>query len=773
MLGKILNILVRGNHADSNKLTPEDGARNTPEDTALSIFGHGERSVTANDLSGANVITGDNNTIGNIDAAGLRELSKIQNPSRLRQLPLDVPDFQGRSAEEAELLATLAGESGAVSLTAINGMGGIGKTALAVRLAHKLKGRYRDAQLFIDLKGVSEPVTPEAALERLIHSFEPQAQLPENLEALQTIYRTLLSNCRTVVVLDNARDGEQVKPLLPPAPSIAIVTSRRSFALPGLVPKTLGKLDLQSSRALLRGLLPDNRRASDVELDALAKRCGYLPLALRAAGSFLAANSDWKISDYLQDLADTRQRLKGPDDQNLDVLMVLGFSAAQLRKDNTSLANRWCLLQVFPTDFDRAAVKMIWKAEDGETRDQLSQLIRWSMLEYDAENQRYRLHDLMRDVAANEAKTHKLDGAVGHAKVGHSIHYWDVLKQANALYMRGHDHVAEGLALYDRESVNITNGQALASTLLDAVKPLSSLSSSYANAGAHVLHLRLHPRTFVAWLEAAIVASRRAEDRQGENTHLGNLGIAYFKLGEITNAIESYELALAIARDIGDRRGEGSDLGNLGTAYAALGETLKAFEHYELALTIAREVGDRHGEGNFHSNLGIAYAKLGDVRKAIEQFKLSLTIARDVGDRLGEGNRLGNLGNAYANLGEMQKAIEHYQLALENARDIGNRRGVGAHLSNIGLAYANLGEFQKATSHFKQALPIARDIGDRQIQGDILGNLGNIYSLLGEIPMAIDFYEQALVTFEAIGSPQAETTRTKLAALKTPMGESI
>jgi tetratricopeptide (TPR) repeat protein len=213
------------------------------------------------------------------------------------------------------------------------------------------------------------------------------------------------------------------------------------------------------------------------------------------------------------------------------------------------------------------------------------------------------------------------------------------------LYWKGGDSLLSGLALFDRERTNIEAGYAWAATRLEASKE-SALAARYANAGANVLSLRLHPRDRIAWGEAALKGCREIGDRQGEGRTLTNMGLAYADLAETRKAIGYYEQALTIGRDIGDRRGEGNALGNLGNAYANLGETRKAIGYHEQILTIAREIGDRQGEGTALGNLGNAYANLGETRKAIAYYEQQLGITRKIGDRHGEGNALANMGLA-------------------------------------------------------------------------------------------------------------------------------
>jgi tetratricopeptide (TPR) repeat protein len=259
----------------------------------------------------------------------------------------------------------------------------------------------------------------------------------------------------------------------------------------------------------------------------------------------------------------------------------------------------------------------------------------------------------------------------------------------------------------------------------------------------------------IEYYEQALVIAREIGERRNENW-LGNIGNAYYQLGQVDKAIEYYEQALVIAREIDERRNEGNWLGNLGSAYSALGQVDKAIEYYEQALVIAREIGDRCGEGADLGNLGSAYYRLGQMYKAIEYYEQALVIAREIGERRNEGNWLGNLGSAYYRLGQVDKAIEYHEQALVIAREIGERRSEGADLGNLGLAYSDLCQVDKAIEYYEQALVIAREIGDRCGEGADLGNLGIAYRALGQVDKAIEYYEQALVIAREIGERHNE-----------------
>jgi CHAT domain-containing protein len=256
--------------------------------------------------------------------------------------------------------------------------------------------------------------------------------------------------------------------------------------------------------------------------------------------------------------------------------------------------------------------------------------------------------------------------------------------------------------------------------------------------------------------ENALQICRELKDRRWEAASLGSLGIAYQSLGQYPKAIEYHQQSLAIARKIGNRQGETDSLGNLGVAYKSLGQYPKAIEYQQQTLAIAREIGDRSTEAASLGNLGFAYGSLGQYPKAIEYQQQSLAIKREIGDRQGEGNSLGNLGLAYYLLGQYPKAIEYQQQHLAIAREIGHRQGEANSLDNLGLAYSSLGQYPKAIEYHQQSLAIEREIGDRQGEAGSLGNLGGAYYLLGQYPKVIEYHQQSLAIKKEIGDRQGE-----------------
>jgi tetratricopeptide (TPR) repeat protein len=613
----------------------------------------GDSGTAIADVCDSNIVTGSDNItseeiIGDIVRGNksVTHIYEVQPPtaSALHQLPTPPRDFTGRKEELDELTREI--ERGGATISGLQGQGGVGKTALALKLAEQLSPRFPDAQFYLDLKGTTQPLSPSDAMSHVIRAYYPTAKLPDGEAELSALYNSVLHGQRALLLMDNARDAAQVSPLIPPAGCVLLVTSRQHFTLPGLYARDLDTLPPDDARKLLLRIAP---RIGE-HADEIARLCGYLPLALRLAASALAERRNLSAADYVRRLTDAQRRLS-----LIEASLSLSYDLL-----TPELQKLWRALAVFPDTFDGAAAAFIWKMEQEATQDALGELVNHSLLDFDESTTRYSLHDLARLFA--DSRFINEERFTSQAR--YAVHYFDVLGEANDLYLQGGEAFMRGLSLFDAERTNIQAGQSWAANHADD-DTAARLCSSYPNAGIYVLQLRYHPREQVRWLEEALSAARKSNDRRGEVNALGNLGIAYAELGETRRAIEFYEQALAIQQEIGGRRSESAILGNLGLAYTNLGEMRRAIKFHEQALAIDREIGDRRGEGADLGNLGLAYNDLGETRRSIEFYEQALAIDREIGDRRGEGTALWNMSLALDVLGERNQAIAHAEAALK------------------------------------------------------------------------------------------------------------
>jgi tetratricopeptide (TPR) repeat protein len=593
---------------------------------------------------------------------------------KLHNLRAPVADFTGRTDDLAALKAALSpgGTPSIAHVTGLHGLGGVGKTELALKAAHELDAAYPDAALLFECQPGGVPLSPAALIAGVIRVYDTARRLPDDLPSLQGIYCEILAGRQGLLLLDNARDAAQVAPLLPPPAGWgAIVTSRAHFGLPGAHRRSLDVLPPPDAAELLSRVLGAGGRADLAAgpLDELARRCGYLPLALRVAASYLCTYNNWSLDAYLAALR--RAPLQHLREGAADVAAVLGFSVTQLVNDNPTLARRWAGLAVFPAPFDVSAAAAVWDAPPDDALAPLGELCALSLLEYRPKEQLYTLHDLLRQYALTIPLGLDPPPDFDALRLRHAQYYLQVGQDADNLYEQGGDNILAALSAFDAAWPHLAAAWAWARDRED--EPSRRWLSDFPGyLLANFLSLRLAPRQHIPILEAALAAARRLKDRRDEGIHLGNLGGAYYALGEPQRAIAYYEQHLEIARAIGDRRGEGQARGNLGIAYDSLGEPQRAIAYYEQDLEIARAIGDRRGEGQARGNLGLAYYALGEPQQAIAYYEQQLEITCAIGDRRGEGLGSWNLGLLYEQQGDCARAAALMQVCVDYERAIGH-----------------------------------------------------------------------------------------------------
>jgi tetratricopeptide (TPR) repeat protein len=661
------------------------------------------------------------------------------------QLRPPVADFVGRESEAARLTAALQTAlergSGAV-ISGLYGMGGIGKTELAYLLAHRLRAAVPDAQIVLNLRGSSAaPLSPVQALQSVLRAFTPEAPLETDLELLQARYRSALHGQRALIVADDASGAAQVRPLLPPQGCALLVTSRQRFTLPGMIAVDLEVLAEGEAAALLRSVC---ERLEETEARVLARVCGYLPLALRISASILQTTPALPAAGYIRQLADERQRLtrlRDPDDPELDLAASLTFTYAQLDAAAQTVFRQ---LGVFAAAFPTALALAVVPAPGGaEVAPELHRLLRLNLVMYDTERERWRLHDLVRDLARHYLETHgEMDAAyVRYARAAVALAQ-DIQEQ----YLAG-DTVAT-LAQFDTERPHIDAAYRWAQARAGTAEG-DQVLIDIALATRYIALVRSDPQhEFIPLLEEARKAARRLGSLAEEGRALNSLGVAYSRIGDAHRAIGCHEQRLAIARAIGDRQGESQSLGNLGAAYIILGEPAKAVGPIQQRIAIARELGDRRSEGVAHLNLGLALYNLGELPRAISSYEQHLAIARAVDDRHSEATALGNLGLAYRDMGKPQTAVSYYEQALAACGAIGDRPGEIRTLGNLGNAYTDLGDARRAAAICESALAMAQTIGVPREEAYALSYLARAQAAQGDLARAAATFDRAIALFQ-------------------------
>jgi len=680
-----------------------------------------------------------------------------------RDLPGDAADFTGRDLELRELVDGLRGPdetARTVVIAAVDGMAGVGKTALAVHAAHLMADRYPDGQLFIDLHGHTpgrHPTDPAAALDSLLRAIGvPGEQIPETLEQRAGLWRTELAGRKVLVLLDNAASASQVRPLIPGAAGcLALVTSRRRLtALDTARTLSLDVLPPGDALALFAAVAGAGRTAAEPgPADEVLRLCGYLPLAIRICAARLAARPAWTVSYLAGRLGDQRQRLAELATGDRSVTAALTVSYQQLAPCQQRLFR---LLGLHPgPDFDAylaAALASMTLAEAGQV---LEDLVDAHLLQQPAPG-RYRFHDLLREHAQSAARQAETDAARSDA-IGRELDYYlQVAHEADTILRPGRA----------RPWPDLAHPPAWTPPLADQAGALSWYESEHANlisaiyhASAHGWHdhawrlpgsiwfhfyTRHHLYDWIASHRLALAAASCLQNDAARAETLGHLGIAYWCVGRYAEAIDHQQQALGLFRRIGDRRGEADALRVLGQIQLYAGRYPQALELLCAAIDLCDEISDRRGKAFTEIYVGGVYWRLGRYPEALDQYREALAAFRLMGDGRYEGTVLGDLGVVYEHLGRHQEALEHQEMALSLWRKAGDLAGEGGTLNEFGNIYRRLGRHGEALDYHHQALTLVRQAGSRYFEAQILNDLGATCDAAGHTEQATPRHREAL-----------------------------
>jgi DNA-binding SARP family transcriptional activator len=659
-----------------------------------------------------------------------------------RQLPGGVPDFTGRDAALLAMQQLLPGrDTSAPAIIVISGMAGAGKTALAVHFAHLAADRFPDGQLFVDLRGHAdtEPKPPVEALRGFLHALDVR-RIPGDADEAAALYRSLLARKRMIVLLDNAANAWQVRPLLPGSPGCLVLITSRS-RLPGLLarnsatPVIVGPLTGSEGAALLRKILGTARVQTEPGAAAeIVERCAHLPLALRIAAERAANRSQLALATLASELAAEQQRLDAltiGEDAATSVRSVFSWSYHKLAPDP---ARMFRLLGVHPgPDIGVHAAAALAGSTLTDATRQLGVLADAHLLGETAPG-RYQFHDLLRSYAAERATADEL-GAKRTA----------ALRRVLTWYLHTADAAAT-MIVPTRSHVPLDPTSA---------EPLEF--ASYDDA--------------LAWLDAEyanLMAAVHVAAEMGEDAIAWKLPVTLASYLDICRPLADWvaagHTAVRAARRVGDLRGEAWLLSQLCSPYAGLGRFDDALDCLHRALRIRTEIGDRRAEGSTLNNLGAAYGGQGRFEDSIRYFRRALSVAVEIGDQRSESIALLNLGEAHQGLAQHDKAGDYLQQALRIARQNDDARVEGSVLSNLSKIFRALGRPTPTRDHLQQALAAWQRAGDRENEAETHCELGDLLSGIGEAQAARKHWRAAQIFFDNAGDPRARELRRRLEA---------
>jgi DNA-binding SARP family transcriptional activator/Tfp pilus assembly protein PilF len=719
-------------------LVDELGAEPGAELTEL----HGQ-ILTAGPLLAA-AAAGPSAAAGDVRPAGIRP-----QPLVPRELPAPVPQFVGRAAELADLTRMLdrAGTQRprTAVISAISGMGGVGKTALATHWAHQVAGRFPDGQLHVNLRGYDpgQPMAAADALARFLRSLGVAEQdIPAETGERAARYRSLLASRRMLIMIDNAMDAEQVRPLLPGSPSCAaIVTSRDTLA--GLVARDgasrldLGLLPPGDAAALLRALVGQRVEAEPGATLVLAGYCARLPLALRVAAERAAASPGASLAHVASELADEQERLDRLDAAGDRVSAVRAVFSWSVRHLDDEAAHAFPLLGLHPgPDFDAYAAAALADTTLRQARRLLDRLSRAHLIEA-AGPARYRMHDLLRAYAADLVADTSSERDRAPALTRLFDYYLATAAVAARTLFRGDpDQPALPQAVGVMPPVC---SPAAALTWLDTHRStLVAVAAHAADHGWPGYAIGLAATIFrypdVGYFTDAAAmhgharrAAVRAGDRAAEAAALTMLGVADAVRGRLVHATSHLEQALSLCREEGDRAGEARALGNLGRADYCQGRYQRSAENHREALAIYLELGDRAGEASELHALGIVELRQGRYEQADERLRQSLAFFRAAGLRSGEAHVLGSLGELELRQGRYVQAVGHLRQSLILSNETGSRLCQARALTGLGISELRQGHRVQAIGHLQQSLALHSQAGNCSGQAEALNGLGEAF----------------------------------------------
>ena len=415
----------------------------------------------------------------------------------LHQLPPPPGDFTGRKEILEDLVEKVRFDG--VSIVGFFGMGGIGKSALGLRLAEELIPRYPDAQIYLNMRGADgAPLSPLDAMAYVIRTYDPGYSDATPEIDIDGHYRSVLNDKRAIILLDDVSDREQILRLIPPAECLLVITSRTRFTIPGLLAKDLNQLPLEEARDLLLRIAP---RLEGQARD-LATLCGCLPGALRKAANLLNEHRDLTVDNCMRRLSQVHERQ----------VLVAESIAPAYRALSPELQRLWRTLSVFPGEFACGDAGAIWGLSERAAQDFLSVLLGGSMLQWHEAARSYRVHDLHRLWALAQCT----DVERHSAQRNLSVYGATVLSRASELYHRGGESVEEGLALFDAERPNVESGWSWASAHAEQDEWADQMCTRYPVIGGAILDIRQGPKERIQWLQAPLAAARRQKDQYAE-----------------------------------------------------------------------------------------------------------------------------------------------------------------------------------------------------------------------------------------------------------------
>ncbi|MFI6704760.1 ATP-binding protein [Streptomyces sp. NPDC050509] len=691
-----------------------------------------------------------------------------------RQLPADVSQFVNRTDELNQLNAVLADNDGrplVISVCVIAGTAGAGKTSLALHWAHQVQERFRDGQLYVNLRGYDpgEPVTAQEALHRFLPALgAPPGSLPQDSDAAAALYRSLLADRRMLIVLDNAATVGQVRPLLPGNKDCLVVVTSRS-RLSGLAVRdgarrlTLGTLPQPEAVALLRAVTAGYRPEDDADkLTELAELCARLPLALRIAAERAASHPHMRLDDLIADLRDESalwDALSTGDDEEAEAVRTVFAWSYRALPDQAARLFRLLGLHPGP-EFGLDAAAALAALTTSRARQLLDSLVGAHLLEQTAPD-RYQFHDLLRAYATDQAQHEEplaereaalqrvLDWYLHTADAAQS---W-ISPAATHLVLASPTAGVRPLGFQDYDAA-VDWAEREHSNLLQAVRSAAGHDRLVWQLAAVLANAYFPSAPAADWLAVGrlgLAAARRVGDRGGEARLLTEMGMSYTRVNHLTESQESHQGALAIWRELGDRLGEAHSLNLIGLFHLRSRQLASAADHFEQAIAVFHEQDSAHWAATTLSNLASTHYEAGRLPEAATVTRQALEAHRSRENQRGEGNILRLLSQIECERGETEQALASARAALDIALTLRDHRLEGYWLLPLGAAQRASGAFPDALESYQRSATLQRRLGNRSREARAWHGAALTYRALDRGEEAARFHLLAATVHRELG----------------------
>jgi DNA-binding SARP family transcriptional activator/tetratricopeptide (TPR) repeat protein len=655
-----------------------------------------------------------------------------------RQLPAPPPEFTGRNDEVATLCeALLHGRGGHPPLVAVDGVAGVGKSALALHVGSRIASSFPDGQLYINLQGAAAgmlPLKPYEILSRWLRQLGVAgSDLPPQIEDAAALWRSLLADRQLLLVLDDAVSPEQIRTLLPSGPGCAaLVTSRTVLSTLDCTRFVhLQPLTTPDAVTLLSRVVGEHRVSSDpAAVDEIVNLCEHLPLLLRIVSARLIARPSWSVRAIADRLRQEQRRL---DELQVDNLSVRASLEVGLRGAGGDA------IRVFPflgllgaPEFDLALAASLAGGTLPDTEAAMDRLVDARLVDSPLPN-RFRMHDMIRLYARDQA-AHQVTDTERQAALGRALaHYLSVAEQARLLLDPNEPgylpigpapaHPA-GFALHQQAAATAwidANAPYLPDVMAElAAQPeLTASTARLALLAYPALAVRDHWPEMIRLDTIAIRAAQRSDQPELEALARNHLGTAYGQTNQLDEGLAEFRTALRLWEGLNDQHQMAKVLNNLGILARMRGDLIESVSCHERCITLFRGVGDRNNEARALQNLGLVERRLGRHANAVAACEQAVKIFRTLGDEYRLGLTLGDLAHCIRLAGRLRDSVAIYEDSLRVVRQCGNRYGEAEQLWGLGEALHALGDIPTARSHWQAALKVLSDCGylaDGEIQ---------------------------------------------------------